>query len=121
MTLATGTNSCFLGRQYKKHRRQWTLTCSGLQIAKQLDSREDIVRVIHVNQCPTLSPLPYCYLFAAARSDLPQLNLQHCSMQGLLFDENSYWVQQWLSEVSPLVPTYSRKIWRGIKFGGLVV
>ena len=26
--------------------RQWTLTCSGLQLAKQLDSREDIVRVI---------------------------------------------------------------------------
>ena len=25
---------------------QWTLTCSGLQLAKQLDSREDIVRVI---------------------------------------------------------------------------
>ena len=47
--------------------------------------------------------------------------LQHCSMQGLLFDENSYWVQQRLSEVSPLVLPYSRKIWRGIKFGGLVV
>ena len=29
-----------------KNRRQWTLTCSGLQIAKQLDSREDIVVVI---------------------------------------------------------------------------
>ena len=26
--------------------RQWTLTCSGLQIAKQLDSREVIVQVI---------------------------------------------------------------------------
>ena len=29
-----------------KNRRQWTLTCSGLQIAKQLDSREGIVAVI---------------------------------------------------------------------------
>ena len=28
------------------NRRQWTLTCSGLQIAKQPDSREDIVVVI---------------------------------------------------------------------------
>ena len=26
--------------------QQWTLTCSGLQLAKQLDSREDIVQVI---------------------------------------------------------------------------
>ena len=26
--------------------RQWTLICIGLQLAKQLDSREDIVRVI---------------------------------------------------------------------------
>ena len=25
---------------------QWTLTCSGLQLAKELDSLEDIVRVI---------------------------------------------------------------------------
>ena len=29
-----------------KTTRQWTLTCSKLQFAKQLDSREDIVRVI---------------------------------------------------------------------------
>ena len=29
-----------------KTTRQWTLTSSGLQLAKQFDSREDIVRVI---------------------------------------------------------------------------
>ena len=29
-----------------KTTQQWTLICSGLQLAKQLDSREDIVRVI---------------------------------------------------------------------------
>ena len=33
-------------KKKKKNRRQSTLTCSGLQLAKQLDSWEDIVRVI---------------------------------------------------------------------------
>ena len=45
MALAIGTNISSLDRLYKTT-RQWTLTCSGLQLAKQLDSREDIVRVI---------------------------------------------------------------------------
>ena len=43
MALAIGTNISSLDRQCM---RQWTLTCSGLQLAKQLDSREDIVQVI---------------------------------------------------------------------------
>ena len=45
MALATGTNTSFLDRLYKK---QVTVepTCRGLHIAKQLDSREDIVVVI---------------------------------------------------------------------------
>ena len=47
MALATGANSSFLDRLYKKTGdKLWTLTCSGLQIAKQLDSIEDIVGVI---------------------------------------------------------------------------
>ena len=43
--LATNTNASFLDRLYYK--KQWTFNiCSGLQIAKQLDSREGIVVVI---------------------------------------------------------------------------
>ena len=45
MALATSTNTSFLDRLYK-NRQQCTLTCSGLQLAKQLDLREDIVTVI---------------------------------------------------------------------------
>ena len=36
-----GTNTSFLYRLYTKKRLQWTLSCSGLQLAKQLDPRED--------------------------------------------------------------------------------
>ena len=43
MALSICTNTSFLDRQYKK---QATITCSGLQLAKQFDSREDIVIVI---------------------------------------------------------------------------
>ena len=45
MALAIGMNISSLDRLYK-NTRQWTLTCSGLQLAKQFDSREDIVQVI---------------------------------------------------------------------------
>ena len=38
-------NTSFLDRLYK-YRQQCTLTYSGLQLAKQLESREDIVMVI---------------------------------------------------------------------------
>ena len=43
-----GTNISSLDRLYKNHATMDTQysTCSGLQLAKQLDSREDIVRVI---------------------------------------------------------------------------
>ena len=43
MALDTGTNASFLDKLYKK---QATMDSSGLQIAKQLDLREDIVVVI---------------------------------------------------------------------------
>ena len=47
MALAMGTNTSFLDRLYKNYRQQCTLTCSGLQLAKQLDLREDnIVTII---------------------------------------------------------------------------
>ena len=48
MALATGTNSSFfLDRLYKKTDDDGHLhNYSGLQIAKQLDSREDIVGII---------------------------------------------------------------------------
>ena len=48
MALATGTNNSFLDKLYNKQVIMNTVTCSGLQIAKlkQLDSREDIGRVI---------------------------------------------------------------------------
>ena len=43
MALATDMNTSFLGGLYKNH---VTITCSGLQLAKHLDSQEDIVQVI---------------------------------------------------------------------------
>ena len=43
MALATGTNTSSLDGLYKK---TGSLTCGGLQLAKQLDSRESIVGVI---------------------------------------------------------------------------
>ena len=47
MTLAIGTNTSFFDRSdYTKNRQQCTLTYSGLQLAKPLDSQEDIVTVI---------------------------------------------------------------------------
>ena len=42
---AIGESTSFLDRLYRKQAK-WTLTCSRLQIPKQLDSREDIVGVI---------------------------------------------------------------------------
>ena len=48
MTLATGTNTIASWADCTKTTRQWTLIGSGLQLAKQLDSREDIVWVIVV-------------------------------------------------------------------------
>ena len=44
VVLATGMNTCFLDR-LQKHRRQLALSCSGMQLAKQLDS-QDIAQVI---------------------------------------------------------------------------
>ena len=41
MALATGMNTSFL-----ENRQKCTLTCSGLQLAKQLDSQEDTVTAI---------------------------------------------------------------------------
>ena len=47
MALATGTDSSFLDRLYK-NKQQRTLSCSGLQIAKQLDSKDGAVIVTEV-------------------------------------------------------------------------
>ena len=44
--LATGTNTSSLDSWYKNQRQQWALTYSGLKLAEQIDSREDIVPVI---------------------------------------------------------------------------
>ena len=46
MALATGANSSFLDRLYKKTSDNGHLHIPGLQIAKQLDLRENIVGVI---------------------------------------------------------------------------
>ena len=54
MGLAIGTNTSFLDRLYKD-RQQCTLTCTGLQLAKQLDSQEDIVIVIVMEVVDMLS------------------------------------------------------------------
>ena len=45
IALITDTNTSVLDRLYKT-RQQWALKFSGPQIAKELDSREDIVPVI---------------------------------------------------------------------------
>ena len=49
MALTTGTNTSFLDRLYKKTGNNVQLhgvACSGLQLAKQLDSQKDIVIVV---------------------------------------------------------------------------
>ena len=45
-TIATGESASFFHRLYEKEAIMDTYRYSGLQIAKQLDSREDIVDVI---------------------------------------------------------------------------
>ena len=75
MALTMGTNSSFLDSLYK-NRQQWALTCCGLHIAKQLNSREDniIVRVIVMDVVNSIfSPLPFYDLFILARSALISL------------------------------------------------
>ena len=46
MALATGTNIRFLGGLYKNHATMDTYMYGGLQLAKRLNLREDIVRAI---------------------------------------------------------------------------
>ena len=65
-----------------------------------------IMRVLFTYQCSSLSPLHYYDLFMAAKSALSQPCLQHsiacmqvCSQMYMM--ENTNWVQQGASEVSP--------------------
>ena len=46
LALATGTNTSYLDRLYKTNQQMETYIFSGLQLGKQLDSWEDIVRVV---------------------------------------------------------------------------
>ena len=70
MALATGTNISFLDRLYKKNSQQCTLTCSGLQLAKQLDSQEDIVTVIVTEVVDCFWRLAFMYLREEMVSEL---------------------------------------------------